>query len=223
MLENEIIEIISNTKPKGNTYYVLLGAFFPVAMRLRPAGEYRIDEFDRNTDGTVSLEERRIGDKLDLEIIPWKVTNQQLPPQHNHYFVIRENDSRIKERIKNLEEMNIQDIEVGRILGYPEHCIQACMEDYSMGTPADIRGTEQINYFKSKGREINPLTYYTWGFIPCKPNCEEALETGNKIHSAYERVHPEIAKLYEQMCKDWMRIMGLVAEEFLKNPEKYIK
>jgi hypothetical protein len=229
MLEEKIANVIESTKPKAsNTLRVLVGAYFPVALGVRRAAEYRADEFRKPTDGSLSEEELAIADKLHIEIISWEAT--QRLGERQHYFVIKNDDSETRGRIKSLRYVRPQDWEAGRILGYPECCIQECMEDHARGAVPDLRATEHIEYNIKNGIEVNPLTYFAWGFIPCRPNCDEAVKIGSSIYKKYSELSlgikfkrggkPTDVHLEEfyknEIGGEWIRIMALVAEEITK-------
>ena len=217
MLESKILDVINQTRHRknnaNNTINVLLTSYFPVALKLRPAGLYRLDEFSHEIDD-ISPEEKSIADKLGLALVPWSTLNDRLQPKYHWYFVISKDNSDSEEQIRTLLYSMYDIIEsVGRILDYPKCCVKSAADDAMIGLVSDRRATEHVNLYKSQNRKIDSLVYYTWGLIPCKPNCSKALEKGRIIYSAYKKINPGIAKTYKAVCKNWIEVMGRVAQE----------
>jgi len=212
MLESKILKIIKRVEQRknnaNNTLNVLLTAYFPVALKLRPAGLYRLDEFNDKVNG-LSKEEKKIASELGLALAPWASVNKQIPLEHNWYFILPKG-SELKE---NLNFNFYAYVDTGRILGYPSCCVESAGEDACLGLNSDLRAIEHVKLYKSQGRKIDPLVYYTWGFIPCKPSCSKALETGHKIYSAYLKINRNVAEAYKRICTNWIDIMGEIAEE----------
>ncbi len=218
MLESKlIIKIIKETECRennaNNTMNVLLTAYFPVALKLRPAALYRLDEFSKNVCG-LSNEEKSIAGEIGLVLIPWTAMNEDLRrPEIDWYFITEKSNKPLIEKIKNID-IDLQGMmELPRVLDYPVCCAKSATEDSLAGIDFDVRGTDHVKLYRETGRKIDPLVYFTWGFTPCKPNCEKALEKGHRIYSAYLKVDKRVAEAYKAICEDWIRVMGLIAEE----------
>lgn len=79
----------------------------------------------------------------------------------------------------------------GNVLGYPECCINAYVGDMKFRPIEDKRLQKQLidKFVFPTGlsvmvnKSILPV-FFAPGFYPCRPDCEKAMETGNKILSS---------------------------------------
>ncbi len=88
-------------------------------------------------------------------------------------------------------------LRMGEVLGYPDCCVRQYAEDRKNGVNVEARASKQLIDAVNE-REVDTHVYYTGYFFPCNPRCEKALEKGYQWHKAFNELHPELGKLYEQ-------------------------
>ena len=86
---------------------------------------------------------------------------------------------------------------LGEVLGYPDCCVKQYAEDRKNGVNVEARASQQLLDAVNE-RKVDTHVYYTGYFFPCTPRCEKALEKGYQWHKAFNELHPELGKLYEQ-------------------------
>ncbi|RLI34201.1 hypothetical protein DRO66_09180 [Candidatus Bathyarchaeota archaeon] len=94
--------------------------------------------------------------------------------------------------------------EMGRVLGYPDCCVDAYASDRKKGVNVEQRASQQIETME-RHAEIDPLTYFISYFFPCTPNCNEALSRGREIHERLRRDSSELGNLYSSIAEENMR------------------
>ena len=83
---------------------------------------------------------------------------------------------------------------VGRLLGYPDCCIERYTFDRSsVVLTAEERASQQITDNPGK---VDALTYFTRDFIPCLPNCGKAAEQGKAIYEGLNSLSEDLGQAY---------------------------
>jgi hypothetical protein len=102
---------------------------------------------------------------------------------------------------------------VGRVLGYPDCCIDRYGFDRSsVSLPVEVRASEQISKARAAGDEPDPYAYFTRDFFPCDPHCPQAAAIGHRVHAALGEVSEAAARLYE-------RLLGENVQTVLEYPD----
>jgi len=72
--------------------------------------------------------------------------------------------------------------ELGSLLGYPQCCIDAYIDDVAGGVDSALRASNQLSELE-EADESDPSAeaYFASTFFPCTPECTKASETGEKI------------------------------------------
>lgn len=91
---------------------------------------------------------------------------------------------------------------MGRVLGYPDCCIEAYLTDRSKGDSVEVRSAVDLHAALKDKNEIEPWAYFVKGFVPCSPTCKAATELGKQAHKQLGDIHPEIADAYYQLLDD---------------------
>jgi hypothetical protein len=94
--------------------------------------------------------------------------------------------------------------EMGRILGYPDCCIDAYASDRKGGVNVEKRASQQIKQVEVHA-EIEPRTYFISYFFPCAPNCKDALSKGKELHERLCMVSSELGNLYSHLVAENLR------------------
>lgn len=100
--------------------------------------------------------------------------------------------------------------EIGKLLGYPQCCIQAYLSDLSKGDSPHVRAAVDFYSAKRKGT-IEPWAYYLKDFLPCTPKCRAAQELGRQAHDKLKEIHPDLGRKYKKLIEANMALMDQMA------------
>lgn len=92
---------------------------------------------------------------------------------------------------------------MGRVLGYPSCCVERYAWDRGHGMNVEKRAAQQLTEALGLG-EVDPHAYITSFFFPCKPDCERALELGQRFHLGLEEADAKLGEMYGGMLGDNM-------------------
>ncbi len=98
---------------------------------------------------------------------------------------------------------------MGRLLGYPDCCVDRYASDREQGVNAEERAASQL---KELGSAPDPHAYLASYFFPCSPTCPKAREKGELYHGKLSEVLPEAGEAYEV-------IIGENLERVRRQPE----
>ncbi|MCU0799631.1 MAG: DUF483 domain-containing protein [Candidatus Thermoplasmatota archaeon] len=90
----------------------------------------------------------------------------------------------------------------GKFLGYPECCVRSFVEHLMAGTDQDLEAKEALNKFE----DPDPRAYFVERFVPCRPDCPEAIREGECIERALSKQAPD-------MLPDYLRLRDEHMEE----------
>ncbi len=83
----------------------------------------------------------------------------------------------------------------GKFLGYPECCVRSFVEHLLAGTDQDLEAMESF-----KGHpEPDPRAYFVERFVPCRPDCPEAIKEGDRIEQELGRLAPALLPMYRTL------------------------
>ena len=83
---------------------------------------------------------------------------------------------------------------MGRLLGYPDCCVDRYAMDREQGVNAEARAAAQL---KELTTDPDPHAYLSSYFFPCSPTCVKAVEKGELYHRKLSEVLPEAGEAYE--------------------------
>jgi hypothetical protein len=83
---------------------------------------------------------------------------------------------------------------MGRLLGYPDCCVDRYAMDREQGINAEARAATQL---KELTTNPNPHAYLSSYFFPCSPTCVKAVEKGELYHHKLSEELPEAGEAYE--------------------------
>jgi len=69
----------------------------------------------------------------------------------------------------------------GRVLGYPDCCVEAYVADTLSGLVSDLRASNQLAELAEEGGEVPAEAYFAGGFVPCRPDCPAARAEGSAM------------------------------------------
>ncbi|MCX6654974.1 MAG: DUF483 domain-containing protein [Candidatus Bathyarchaeota archaeon] len=83
---------------------------------------------------------------------------------------------------------------MGRLLGYPDCCVDRYAIDREQGINAEARAAAQL---KELTTDPDPHAYLSSYFFPCSPTCVNAVEKGELYHHKLSEALPEAGEAYE--------------------------
>ncbi len=89
--------------------------------------------------------------------------------------------------------------QMGRLLGYPDCCVEQYASDREQGVNAEARAASQL---KELGSDPDPHTYLASYFFPCNPTCQKAREKGKLYHGKLSEALPEAGEAYESIIRE---------------------
>lgn len=91
----------------------------------------------------------------------------------------------------------------GRLLGYPDCCIERFgFDQASVALSAQERASEQIIQGRAAGEEPDAFAYFANSFFPCDPRCPQASATGHRLHQALAGLSSRAAETYRQQLDE---------------------
>jgi hypothetical protein len=88
---------------------------------------------------------------------------------------------------------------MGRLLGYPDCCVDRYASDREQGVNAEARAASQL---KELSTPPDPHVYLASYFFPCSPTCQKAKEKGELYHRKLTEALPEAGRVYEAITAD---------------------
>lgn len=104
---------------------------------------------------------------------------------------------------------------MGRLLGYPDCCVDRYASDRERGVNAEARAASQLNEL---GSDPDPHVYLASYFFPCSPTCQKAKEKGELYHHKLSEALPEAGEAYESIIRENLervRRQPEIIEEYL--------
>ena len=92
--------------------------------------------------------------------------------------------------------------EMGRLLGYPECCVERYARERSMGLEVEERAYRQL-----EEGEANAMAYFVSYFFPCSPSCPEAVSMGRRCLRLLEELHPRLGELYRGRLEENLNLV----------------
>ena len=89
---------------------------------------------------------------------------------------------------------------MGRLLGSPGCCVDSYARDRVDGVNVEVRASEQLVEAEKQGK-VDPYAYFTGFFFPCLPDCEAALESGQRWSEGLGELDPRLGELYGELAK----------------------
>lgn len=85
---------------------------------------------------------------------------------------------------------------MGALLGYPSCCVEAFIEDRLEERVPEERAVQQLETMREHGLDPQEKAYFVRGFIPCRPDCEEAARVGERYAESLMDIDPRFADAY---------------------------
>jgi len=96
----------------------------------------------------------------------------------------------------------------GRLLGYPDCCIERYSFDQSSVTlSAQERASEQIIQSRAAGEEPDAFAYFAHSFFPCEPRCPQASAAGHRLYQALEGLSARAAETYRRQLDENLELV----------------
>jgi hypothetical protein len=198
MIEDKVRELFKEYQDETDNLGTLVNEFFPVALGLRPASFPMCYEFNYKKRLTGEMpntdidEEREIAKELGLKLIPYKQISE-LGIDNLRYFLVKKENRKAITKMKYLQSDQFLYIrEIGKtLLDYSDCCVNSFQNCMDKGIIADDFAQKQILEYRESGQDVNPLAYFVWGFIPCKPDCKQAVKKGEAIFKKFMQIDKE--------------------------------
>jgi len=104
---------------------------------------------------------------------------------------------------------------MGRLLGYPDCCVDRYALDREQGVNAEVRAAKQL---KELGSNPDPHVYLASYFFPCSPTCEKARQKGEIYHQKLTEALPQAGEAYTTIISenmDRVRRQPEIIEDYL--------
>lgn len=101
---------------------------------------------------------------------------------------------------------------MGRLLGYPQCCVDRFAEDRVKGVNVEARAANQLAEAAKEDQPINPYAYILGYFFPCKPDCPAATAVGMEWRRKLEELDPAVGSMYGEQVR-------VNAQMVLRQPE----
>jgi len=88
---------------------------------------------------------------------------------------------------------------MGRLLGYPDCCVDRYASDREQGINAEARAASQL---KELSAPPDPHVYLASYFFPCSPTCPRAKEKGELYHHKLSEALPEAGEAYASIISE---------------------
>ncbi len=88
---------------------------------------------------------------------------------------------------------------MGRLLGYPDCCVDRYASDREQGVNAEARAASQL---KELTTTLDPHVYLASYFFPCSPTCQKAREKGELYHRKLSEALPEAGEAYASIIAE---------------------
>lgn len=92
----------------------------------------------------------------------------------------------------------------GDFLDFPECCVRSFVKHLMDGTDQDKEALELLRGHP----EASPDAYFVERFIPCRPDCPEALGIGRRLEKQLHDLDPALARSYSELKKEHMGEIG---------------
>jgi hypothetical protein len=86
---------------------------------------------------------------------------------------------------------------LGRLLGYPECCVEGYLANRLAGT-GDTSGTPEERAARQIAGAAGPQAFWLKDFFPCRPDCPRAMAKGQAAREALALVDPAFGDLYDR-------------------------
>ncbi len=101
------------------------------------------------------------------------------------------------------EELDVDWVlEMGRLLGYPECCVERYARERAMGVDLELRAKRQL-----EEGEADAMAYFVSYFFPCSPICPEAIAMGRRCHRMLEGLSPKLGELYRRRVRENLELV----------------
>jgi hypothetical protein len=90
---------------------------------------------------------------------------------------------------------------LGLLLGYPQCCIKAYLEDRTNDVNVENRAAADLQS-QVETQVVDAWAYFVKDFFPCQPTCTAAAAAGKKTYGALEKVSPALAEAYLALLKE---------------------
>ncbi len=93
---------------------------------------------------------------------------------------------------------------MGRLLGYPQCCVEAYVDDLQSGLIPEVRSAEQIETYEGEGMEVVDKAFYLYDFVPCTPDCIAAREKASQALQRLGEIDPRLHDKYEALLGNYV-------------------
>ncbi len=92
----------------------------------------------------------------------------------------------------------------GQLLGYPDCCVEAYIQDRVGNTVAEIRLSNQLHSLRDEGKNPEPHSFFTRDFYPCQPECQQARKNGLRFLQTLVNLDQRLGATYLKCLEENM-------------------
>lgn len=92
----------------------------------------------------------------------------------------------------------------GQLLGYPNCCVEAYVQDRVGNTVAEIRLSNQLHSLRDQGNVPEPYSFFARDFYPCQPECHEAEKNGVQLLQTLADLDKRLGDTYRKCLEQNM-------------------
>lgn len=122
------------------------------------------------------------------------------------------------------EEQNPPYVErVGRLLGYPDCCVQAYLRDRARDENVEARAARDLQLMTTVNGDPEPWPYFVKDLFPCSPTCPRSTEIGKEVYAALHSLSPQLADLYLQLLQEnqeMVRVYPVIINQHVQEMER---
>lgn len=89
----------------------------------------------------------------------------------------------------------------GQLLGYPNCCVEAYVQDRVGNTVAEIRLSNQVHNLRDQGNVPEPYSFFARDFYPCQPECPEAKKNGLQLLQTLRDLDQRLGDTYQKCLR----------------------
>ncbi len=112
---------------------------------------------------------------------------------------------------------------LGRLLGYPDCCVQAYVRDRTSGENVEARAARDLHLQTTVSGNPEPWPYFVKDLFPCSPTCSQGTEVGKEALAALHALSPQLADVYQQLLQEnqeRVRVYPVIINQHVQEMER---
>ncbi|MGE5653731.1 MAG: hypothetical protein ACM3ZQ_05610 [Bacillota bacterium] len=112
---------------------------------------------------------------------------------------------------------------LGRLLGYPDCCVQAYLSDRAQGENVEARAARDLHLATTVSGSPEPWAYFVKDLFPCSPTCANGTQVGKEALAALHALSPQLADVYRQLLQEnqeMVRVYPVIINQHVQEMER---